>query len=210
MGIWAEQVVPRILARVGSEPLVRRFRAEACRDLRGVVVEVGFGAGHNLPFYPSAVTRAIAIEPSDVAWQLAADRIAAAPFPVERGGLDGQRLDLPDASVDSALSTLTLCTIPDAQRALAEVIRVLRPGGTLHFFEHGLADDEGVQRWQRRLEPLQKRICDGCHLTRPIDVMVAESGLVIERIERELLPVPRISAPWSFGYVGVARKAGQY
>ena len=99
---------------------------------------------------------------------------------VERGGLDGQRLDLPDANVDSVLSTLTLCTIPDAEAALHEVVRVLRPGGALHFFEHGLAPDTDVERWQHRLEPLQMRVFDGCHLTRRIDRLVEGSGLVME------------------------------
>jgi SAM-dependent methyltransferase len=125
---------------------------------------------------------------------------------VVRGGLDGQRLDLPDASADAVLSTFTLCTIPDVGAALAEVRRVLRPGGALHFLEHGIAPDEGVRRWQRRLEPLQKWAFDGCHLTRPIDRIVADSGLEVVDVDRAYAPMPRLMRPWAFGYLGRAVK----
>ena len=148
----------------------------------------------------------MAIEPSDVAWGLSEKRRARASVPVERGGLDGQRLDLPDESVDGVLSTFTLCTIPDAAAALREVVRVLRPGAALHFFEHGLAPDAGVVRWQHRLEPLQKRAFAGCHLTRTIDEVVAGSGLCVEWIERDYGPFPRLMRPWGYGYLGRARR----
>ena len=141
-----------------------------------------------------------------MAWRRSEKRRARAAVPVERGGLDGQRLDLPDASVDAVLSTLTLCTIPDADAALREVVRVLRPGGALHFFEHGLAPDDDVARWQRRIEPVQKRVFDGCHLTRPIDELVGRSGLVMEWLERAYQPGPRVMRPWVYGYLGRARR----
>ena len=132
---------------------------------------------------------------------------SAAPSPIVRGDLDGQWLSLADESADAVLATFTLCTIPDVHRALAEVRRVLRPGGALHFLEHGLAPEQGVQRWQRLLEPVQKRAFDGCHLTRPIDRLIEESGLVIETIERAYAPMPKVMRPWAFGYLGRARKA---
>jgi SAM-dependent methyltransferase len=124
-----------------------------------------------------------AIEPADMGWKLARQRVAAASVPVKRSGLDGQSLPLPDDSCDAALSTWTLCTIPDVGAALREVRRVLKPGGTLHFLEHGLAPDEGVQRWQHRLEPLQKRLFGGCHLTRPIADLLTGAGFTITEVD---------------------------
>jgi SAM-dependent methyltransferase len=192
----------------GTEPEpIRRLRARACAGLHGEVVELGFGSGANLGLYPAEVTRIVAVEPSDVGWGLGAEGRAGSPVPVVRGGLDGQRLDLPDASADAVLATFTLCTIPDVARALQEVRRVLRPGGRLHFLEHGLSPDEGVQRWQRRLEPVQRRVFDGCHLTRPVDRLVEESGLVLESVERDYALTPLLARPWVYAYLGRARHA---
>jgi ubiquinone/menaquinone biosynthesis C-methylase UbiE len=204
MGIWATQVTPRLVAAGSEDEKIRALRARACEGLHDEVVELGFGSGHNVGLYPAAVTRVVAVEPSDVAWELGAARRASSPIPIVRGDLDGQWLSLPDASADAVLSTFTLCTIPDVRRALAEVLRVLRPGGALHFLEHGIAPEEGVQRWQRILEPVQKKVFDGCHLTRPIDRLIEESGLVIETIERAYAPMPKMMRPWVFGYLGRA------
>ncbi|GAA5016715.1 class I SAM-dependent methyltransferase [Terrabacter aeriphilus] len=207
MGIWARQVTPRLVAR-GTEPeRIRRLRARTCAGLHGEVVELGFGSGANLGLYPAEVTRVVAVEPSDVGWGLGAEGRARSAVPVVRGGLDGQRLDLPDASADAVLATFTLCTIPDVARALQEVRRVLRPGGRLHFLEHGLSPDEGVQRWQRRLEPVQRRVFDGCHLTRPIDRLVEDSGLVLESVERDYALTPSLARPWVYAYLGRAHRA---
>ncbi len=109
--------------------------------------------------------------------------MAASSVSIEQAGLDGQSLAFDDDTFDTALSTWTLCTIPDPARALTEVRRVLRPGGTLHFVEHGLAPDENVQRWQRRLEPLNKRVAGGCHLTRPILDLLATAGFRVEQVD---------------------------
>ena len=204
MGIWSTQVTPRLVAAGSEDEKVRALRARACAGLHGEVVELGFGSGLNIGLYPTAVTRIVAVEPSDVAWELGAQRRARSPIPIDRGDLDGQWLSLPDASADAVLSTFTLCTIPDVHRALAEVRRVLRPGAALHFLEHGVAPEEGVQRWQRLIEPVQKKVFDGCHLTRPIDRLVEESGLVLEDVERAYAPMPKVMRPWVFGYLGRA------
>jgi SAM-dependent methyltransferase len=206
MGFWTTQVTPRLVDAGGEDETMMRLRAEVCQGLRGEVLELGFGSGLNLAVFPPDVTRVVAVEPSDVAWELSARRRARSLIPVTRGDLDGQWLTLPDASVDCVLSTFTLCTIPDVGRALAEVRRVLRPGGAQHFFEHGASPDPGVGAWQRRLEPLQRRLFDGCRLTRPIDRIVEDSGLVMERLDQAYGPFPKAMRPWTYGYTGVARK----
>src|SRR4051794_14292214 len=206
MGLWSTYVTPRLVECGSTSEEMLAYRRRVCEGLSGRVLELGFGGGANLEALPSTVTSLVAIEPSDVAWALSEKRRTASHLPVERGGLDGQRLDLPDASADGALSTFTLCTIPDADAALREVARVLRPGTALHFFEHGLAPDDGVVRWQRRLEPLQKRAFAGCHLTRSIDDLVARSGLQLEWLDKEYGPFPRLMRPWGYGYLGRARR----
>jgi ubiquinone/menaquinone biosynthesis C-methylase UbiE len=167
------------------------------------VLEISFGSGLNVPHYPATVRSVAAAEPSDVGWRLAQQRLGVAEVPVQRSGLDGQSLPFTDDTFDSALSTFSLCTIPDVATALREVRRVLRTGGTLHFVEHGRARDEAVHRWQRRLEPVQKRVAGGCRLARPIDELLTGAGFVLERLERGYLP----KEPRPFGslYEGVAR-----
>jgi SAM-dependent methyltransferase len=183
MGVYGEHVLPRIVnVCCGLKPL-RPLRERVCDGLEGRVVEIGFGSGLNIPYYPAKVTGVAAVEPSDTGWKLAAGRRAGTGLPVERTGLDGQSLPLPDASCDAALSTFTLCTVPDVQGALAEIRRVLKPGAALHFLEHGLAPDESVRRWQHRLDPLQQRLFGGCHLTRPIAELVTGAGFTITDID---------------------------
>ena len=183
MGLYGDHVLPRIVNVVCAMKVARPQRERVCAGLHGEVVEIGFGSGLNVPFYPPSVGRVAAIEPADLGWRLARERVDASPVPVERAGLDGQRLPFPDDSFDTALSTWTMCTIPDLEAALREVRRVLRPGGTLHFVEHGLAPDPGVQRWQHRLEPLQKRLFGGCHLTRPMSALITGAGFEIAELD---------------------------
>ena len=183
MGLYGEHVLPRVIDVLGGLKSVEPLRRRACTGLEGRVVELGFGSGHNAPFYPETVERVAAIEPADLGWRLAEKRLRATRVPVERAGLDGQSLPFGDDSFDTALSTWTLCTIPDIAAALSEVRRVLKPGGTLHFLEHGLAPDEGVRVWQHRLEPLQKRMFGGCHLTRPIVDLLTAAGFTITELD---------------------------
>ena len=183
MGLYEKQVLPRILNVACGTKTVEPLRRRVCEGLAGNVVEIGFGSGLNLPFFPAAVTQVAAVEPADLGWKLAGPRLKASSVPVQRSGLDGQSLPLADDSYDAALSTWTLCTIPDAAAALREVRRVLKPGGTLHFLEHGLAPDERVRRWQRRIDPLEQRIFGGCHFTRPIVELLTAAGFTITDLD---------------------------
>jgi SAM-dependent methyltransferase len=183
MSLYCDHVLPRIVNRAGAVKAAAPLRKRVCEGLEGEVVEIGFGSGHNVPFYPGAVSRVAAVEPADLGWKLAAKRLSETRVPVERSGLDGQSLPFPDDSFDAALSTWTMCTIPDLAAALAELRRVLKPGAKLHFLEHGLAPDESVQRWQHRLEPLQKRVFGGCHLTRPVPDLVSGAGFTIADLD---------------------------
>lgn len=203
MGLYQRVLAPRLVNWACARPLFAKGRTIVCEGLHGVVIEVGFGAGNNIDFYPEAVTKVLAVEPSAVSNREAAKRIAASRTPIEHVGLDGQRLALDDASCDSALITFTLCTIADAPAALHELHRVLRPGGTLHFLEHGLAPDASVARWQRRLEPLEKVLADGCHLTRDPVALVKTAGFAITTLDQRYAAGPK---PWTYMTLGVAER----
>ncbi|MCM6773292.1 class I SAM-dependent methyltransferase [Nocardia sp. CDC159] len=200
MGIYSDQVLPRIVDVTCGIAQNDDKRQRVCAGLSGRVVEIGFGSGRNVPFYPTTVASVSAVEPADLGWRLAARRLAHAPVPVERAGLDGQSLPFPDDSFDSALSTWTLCTIPDVDAALRELRRVLIPGGTLHFVEHGLAPDTDVQKWQHRLDPVQKTLFGGCHLDRDIRALLESAGFEIREWERFYEPpAPKFLAAQALG-----------
>lgn len=202
MGFYDDRILPRAINVICGAKAMFPIRQWACEGLTGEVVELGFGSGLNVGAYPDAVTRVSAIEPSDGGWQLAEQRVANSITPIVRAGLDGQRLPFDDNTFDSALTTFTLCTIPDLQAALAEVRRVVKDGGTLHFLEHGLAPDEKVRRWQHRLDPIEQRIAGGCRLTREIPRELTDAGLTIAANKQFYGAWPK-----SFGAlnVGVAR-----
>lgn len=205
MGVWSDRVVPRMADRMLSGHEIGELREQACAPLHGRVLEIGFGSGLNIRWYPRAVESVAAVETSDVGWSLSERRRARTDRPIERRGLDGQRLDEPDASYDAVLLTFTLCTVPDPALALAEVRRVVRPEGVLCVLEHGLSPDAGVARWQRRLEPVQRRLAGGCHLTRDIEALVTGAGFEMTHLETSYLEGPGISRPWSYGYLLSAR-----
>ncbi len=182
---------------------VRQVRARVAGGMTGVVLEIGFGSGLNVPHYPAGVTRVLAVDPATVGQRLAATRIAAHAVPVEFIGTDAQALPVTEASADFVLSTWTLCTIPDPGRALTEAYRVLRPGGAFHFVEHGLSPEARVARAQRRLTPLHRRLVGGCHLDRQIADLVADAGFRVTRLENYYFHRPRAMG---YTYEGVAAK----
>jgi ubiquinone/menaquinone biosynthesis C-methylase UbiE len=204
VGFYREEVLPRLVDRACGAAGLREWRLNVTAGLTGRVVEIGFGSGLNVDLYPPSVECVYAVEPAEVARRLADKRVEKSNIAIEHIGLDGQEIPLASESCDSALSTFTLCTIPDVQRALAEVRRVMRPGARLHFLEHGLSPDRRVARWQHRLEPLQMRLAGGCHLTRDASELAQSAGFVIDRVEQRYARGPK---PWSWFTSGVAAKS---
>lgn len=203
MGIYTDRILPRVIDVVLGGPRFGKLRARAMQGVDGDVLEIGFGSGTNVPWYPDGVTSVVAVDPSTVGRQLAAKRIAASDVPIRFAGLDGDRIDLPDASCDSAVSTFTLCTVPDELATLAEIARILRPGGRLFFLEHGRSDDARVARRQDRFDGVQQRIAGGCHLTRDHTAVLEQAGFADIDATNFTIAGP---ATMSFMYAGSARR----
>jgi ubiquinone/menaquinone biosynthesis C-methylase UbiE len=191
VGFFDDHVSPRIVDFACSTRGMRKWRRRALGGLSGRVVEIGFGSGRNLPFYPDTVTEIVAIEPPGLMRERAAERISDSSIPVHWGGLDGQRLDLEDRSFDAAVVTFSLCTIPDAPAALSELRRVVREGGELRLLEHGSAPDESVRRWQRRLNGLQRSLAGGCQLVKDPVALARAAGWKITSLVQGYEPGPK-------------------
>jgi ubiquinone/menaquinone biosynthesis C-methylase UbiE len=202
--VWNEHLLPRVTALTCSDRATATWREQALAGVSGDVLEVGFANGTNLLHYPESVRRVYAVEPSDVAWRKAAKRIRAFGRPVERVGLDGAVLPLPDDSVDAVVSAYTMCTIPDLEAALAEMRRVLRPDGSLHFVEHGLSPDPEIAERQHRWTPRWSKVAGGCHLDRDIPAMVEEAGFNLSDLETFYMPGPAAARPFAWLSVGRA------
>lgn len=203
MRFYNEQVVPRVTNVLLGNPAFAKIRDEVCEGLHGDVLEIGYGSGLNIPHLPDEVTGLWAVEPSAVGRKLAARRVEHSRVPVYGAGLTGEHLDLPDNRFDAALSTMTLCTIPDALAAMREVSRVLKPGARFHFAEHGRAPDANVARTQQRFNGMQQRVAGGCHLDRDIPALITGAGFEIESMRNFYLKGPKA---WGSMYVGRARK----
>lgn len=201
--IYEDRILPRLIDFALGNRDCMKLRENVCADLHGEVLEVGFGSGLNLPCLPDKVNKLYALDPQRQGRKLAARRLAVSKVEVEFIDLTADGYPLQDASVDAILSTWTLCTIPDLTAALREMHRVLKPQGILVFLEHGLADSEGTQAWQQRLNGIQRRIGGGCNLNRHIAAAVETAGFRIDRLRNYYMKGPK---PFTYMYEGVARR----
>lgn len=204
MGVYEQQVLPRVIDLTLGNRRMLPLRRRAVAEASGTVLELGFGSGTNLPAYPPGVTRVLAVDPSATGRKLAARRMARSPITVEFVGIDGEHLALADDSVDHAVSTWTLCTIPDADQAVREVARVLRPGGRFSFLEHGRSADPEVSRRQDRWNGVQRRIAGGCNMNRDIGRLLADSPLELEGLSTFTIVGPKVLSAM---YAGSAVRA---
>ena len=204
MSFYHHYLYPRLIDLALSNRAYRKPRARTLAPSRGRILEIGFGTGINLQYYPSTVQRIEAIDPDLDLDRYSQPRIESSRIDVDFHHLDAEHLPFEDEQFDTVVSTLTLCSIPDVAHALGEVRRVLKPGGQFLFLEHGLAPDAAIARWQDRLAPMWKPIGGGCHLNRPMRQLVAATGLTLDPVQTYYLHgIPRL-----FGYMteGVARK----
>jgi ubiquinone/menaquinone biosynthesis C-methylase UbiE len=200
-GLYGRYVLPRLIDLVMQTGPLEAERRRLVPRARGRVLEVGFGSGLNLPFYGRDVQHLAAVDPSSELWRLARPRLRDASFAVEFAHSSAERLPFEDAAFDTAVMTWTLCSIPQPDRALAEIRRVLRPAGTLLFIEHGRAPDARVQAWQDRLTPAWRAIAGGCHLNRPIGRLVSAAGFGLFEMDEGYGTGLR---PFTYLYRGVA------
>ncbi|KAA5803405.1 class I SAM-dependent methyltransferase [Alkalicaulis satelles] len=193
--LYETHVLPHLIGCACGAPQIMKQRARLIPEARGRVLEIGFGSGTNLGFYdPSRVSEIVALEPSEGMRRKAAPAIAQSPVSISWRAETAEAAALEPDSFDTLVLTYTACTIPDPDQALAALRRALKPGGQLLFCEHGLAPDEGVARWQRRIEPVWKPLAGGCRLTRDPAAMIARAGFSITRMEADYLPkTPKIA-----------------
>ncbi len=206
MNIYDDYVLPHLIhIACGSKPILRQ-RNKVVPFAEGRVLEIGFGSGLNLPYYDADRVEFIwGLEPSEGMRKKARNRIAKSNLEVKWLDLPGEEIPLDNNSVDTILLTYTLCTIPDWQAALLQMKRVLKPGGTLLFCEHGEAPDESVKRWQQRINPYWKKVAGGCNLNRPIPSCLEQTGFKIQKMDTMYLPsTPKIAG---FNYWGYAQQS---
>jgi ubiquinone/menaquinone biosynthesis C-methylase UbiE len=183
MGFYDRRIFPWICDKLISGPEADRRRSQVLSRARGRVLEIGFGTGLNAAHYPDRVSRVVAIDTNPGVEKLARARIATARVPIEFQLASGERLSFHDHSFDTVVTTLTLCSIPDVERALAEVRRVLSPDGQYLLLEHGLSIEPGIQKWQNRLNRAHMFIGAGCHLNRPMSALVTAAGFRFQTLE---------------------------
>jgi len=202
MGFYSDVILPRFCDLAMRNKDLLPIRERVIGAAQGRVLEIGVGSGRNLPFYRAPVTEVLALEPAPRLVSMARSASRGTSIPISFLEASAEAIPVEDHSVDTVVTTWTLCSIPRAATALAEMRRVLRPGGRLAFVEHGLAPDDGVRRWQDRLTPVWRCCCGGCHLNRPIRSMIEGAGFRIDKIETSYIPGPR---PLTFTYEGSAR-----
>jgi ubiquinone/menaquinone biosynthesis C-methylase UbiE len=205
MGFYAKYIFPHLLEWALGNSELGQYRRRALKPAYGQVLEVGFGTGLNLPYYPEAVERITAIDSETLLQEKLAERLQEAVVPVEFVQLDASlRLPFADASFDTIVTTWTLCSIAQVDAALAEMRRLLKPAGRYLFFEHGQSADQKTARWQERFNPIEKVLGAGCNINRPIDQLITVAGFAIEKLDRFVLPkTPRLLGEM---YQGTARR----
>ncbi|MCR9276619.1 MAG: class I SAM-dependent methyltransferase [Pseudomonadaceae bacterium] len=194
MGWYDKYILPKLIDTACSQPPMTRLRARYVAQATGDVLEIGIGSGLNLAHYSDDVRSITGVDPAAELTQIARRRASERGLPVEVIGVSGEELPAESNSFDSIVCTWTLCTIPNPYRAVDEMRRVLKPGGQLIFVEHGKSDDRNIAKWQRRVEPLWKKIGGGCHLTRRADELLADGGFRIESFESGYEEGPKIAA----------------
>ncbi len=202
MNFYQKHILPKVINFACSTGQMKKVRARTIPMASGEVLEIGFGSGLNLPFYQAGnVKRFVAVEPDPGMRKLAAKRMVEADFDCEVLGLKAETIPLDDGCMDTVVVTFSLCSIADTAQAMAEIRRVIKPDGRLIFAEHGLAPDERIAKWQRRIEPFWKPVGGGCHLTRKPVEIIAGAGFSPEQVEADYLPkIPKFSGYVSFGH----------
>ena len=204
MGIYSRLIFPRLLDFTMSGRELSGYRQSLLQSVRGEVLEIGFGTGLNVPYYPEAVTSLTAIDPNEGMNAIATRRIASATIDISLHTAGAEALPMETNRFDAVVCTWTLCSIPNISQALVEVHRVLKSGGQFFFLEHGLSADPEVSRWQRLVTPLQRRVADGCHLDRPMAELVKSVFDQVELQEFYATDLPKILG---YFYQGVATKS---
>lgn len=201
MGLYARFVLPRLLSAAMRQPDLVPFRSLVGQSASGRVLEVGIGPALNLPFYGPDVTAVVGIDSSAELLAMAERRRSDQPFDVQLFEGSAEALPLDTGSIDTVVTTWTLCTVPNAAVVLSEARRVLKPGGRLLFAEHGRASDKAVARWQDWLDPVWTRIAGGCHMNRPIADLIAGAGFRLDSLETAHIAGPKVL---TFMYSGSA------
>lgn len=202
MGLYRKLVIPRLTDLAMRNKRLGPYWERVISAAEGRVLEIGIGSGLNLARYPPAVRELLALEPDPNLISMARHRPSERTRPVTFLEASAERIPLEDESIDTVVSTWTMCTIPDIHRALKEMRRVLKPSGRLLFVEHGLAQEPGVRKWQNRLDPLWIHVSGGCHLNRSIEDLVTGAGFEINHLQTGYIPGPKLM---TFMYEGAAR-----
>lgn len=199
MGFYEQQILPRLLNMVMGTTTLAPYRERVVPQAFGNVLEIGIGAGHNLPLYSGLVKKVTGLDPVPKVLDYARERAKEAPCPVDFTLGSAEDLPFGDAGFDTVVVTFTFCSIPNPDRALAEIRRVLVPGGVLLFAEHGLAPEPKRAKWQRRLTPYWSRCAGGCRLDNPVEQMIAGQGFVMQDVVQEYAPGPKLLTYLTFG-----------
>ena len=203
MSFYTDRLLPHLINLAMRQKNLAAYRSRLVPGAEGRVLEVGIGSGLNLPFYGTAVTEIVGLDPSGPLLRMASER-AARGMSLKLIEASAEAIPLDDGGFDTVVTTWSLCSIPNVLSALAEIRRVLKPSGRLLFVEHGRSPDKSVARWQDRLTPVWKPVAGGCHLNRPIEALIRQSGFKLSALRTDHMPGPK---PFTYMYEGGAVRA---